>query len=66
MFPARELTAQQSLEIGQGKRIAPTGTGPGELTAGFGPQGHVVALLEDRGRPEERTAKSALVFQAQG
>ena len=66
MFPARELTAQESVEIGQGKRIAPTGTGPGELTAGFDPKGHVVALLEDRGRAEERTAKSVLVFQAQG
>lgn len=66
MFPTRELTAQQSVEIGQGKRIGPTGTGPGELTAGFDPQGHVVALLEDRGHAEERTAKSVLVFQAQG
>ena len=44
-----------------------TGLAPAVVvTAGFDPQGHVVALLEDRGRADERTAKSALVFQAQG
>lgn len=63
LFPARDLSAQESLEVGQGKRIAAS-EAPG-LIAGFDPQGHVVALLEDRGRPESRTAKSALVFQGQ-
>lgn len=64
MFPVRELTDQQSLEIGQGKRIAATGAAePEALTAGFDPQGHVVALLEDRGHPGQRTARSVLVFQ---
>ncbi len=66
MFPVRELTEQESLEVGQGKRIAASGTGPEELRAGFDPHGRVVALLEDRGRPGERSAKSVLVFRAQG
>lgn len=63
MFPARELSASETTDLGHGKRIAATGSS--ELTAGFAPDGGVVALLEDRGNPGERTAKPVLVLRAQ-
>lgn len=62
MFPARELTASETTDLGHGKRITATGTD--ELTAAFAPDGGVVALLEDRGNPGERTAKPVLVLRA--
>ncbi|WP_407656950.1 tRNA pseudouridine(55) synthase TruB [Kocuria soli] len=63
MFPARELSDQETTDLGHGKRIPATGSA--ELTAGFAPDGGVVALLEDRGNPGERTAKPVLVLRAQ-
>lgn len=63
MFPARELTDAESIDLGHGKRISATGSP--ELTAAFAPDGGVVALVEDRGNPGERTAKPVLVLRAQ-
>ncbi len=63
MFPSRELTSQETTDLGHGKRIAATGSA--ELTAAFAPDGGVVALLEDRGNPGERTAKPVLVLRGQ-
>jgi tRNA pseudouridine55 synthase len=56
LFPARELSAEETREIGFGRRIGASGSA--ELTAGFGPAGELVALLRDRGA----SAKPELVF----
>ncbi|MGO3153706.1 MAG: tRNA pseudouridine(55) synthase TruB [Galactobacter sp.] len=56
LFNARELSAEEAVEIGFGRRIPATGTK--ELTAGIGPDGELVALLKDRGQ----NAKPELVF----
>ncbi|MGO1319144.1 MAG: tRNA pseudouridine(55) synthase TruB [Galactobacter sp.] len=56
LFAARELSAEEAVEIGFGRRIPATGTK--ELTAGIGPDGELVALLKDRGQ----NAKPELVF----
>lgn len=63
MFPARELSDQETTDLGHGKRI--TATDSDRVTAAFAPDGGVVALLEDRGNPGERTAKPVLVLRAQ-
>lgn len=56
LFNARELSAEEAVEIGFGRRIPATGTK--ELTAGIGPDGELVALLKDRGQ----NAKPESVF----
>jgi tRNA pseudouridine55 synthase len=56
LFPARELNAEEAREIGFGRRIVASGSK--DLTAGFGPDGQLVALLKDRGA----NAKPELVF----
>jgi len=58
LFPARELSEQESAELGFGRRIAPSGSEA--LTAGFAPDGELVALLQDVGGK----AKPELVFAA--
>ena len=55
-FPARELTADEALELSFGRRIGPSGAGTVEApVAAFAPDGTVVALLADepsgRARP---------------
>ncbi|WP_246180231.1 tRNA pseudouridine(55) synthase TruB [Kocuria coralli] len=62
MFPVRELSQREALDLSHGKRIPATGTR--DLTAAFDPEGRVVALVEDRGNPGERTAKPVLVLRA--
>lgn len=63
MFAVRELTDSESVDVGHGKRIAPSGL-PG-VVAACGPDGGLVALMEDRGNPGQRSAKSVVVFRAQ-
>ncbi|GAA1137362.1 tRNA pseudouridine(55) synthase TruB [Nesterenkonia lutea] len=48
LFPARELTAEETANLGFGRRVTASGTGADpQLTAAFGPQGDLVALLRD-------------------
>jgi tRNA pseudouridine55 synthase len=58
-FPVRELTAAEATALGHGQRIAPSGVDGAERTvAAIGPDGALVALIEDRG-PQ---ARPVLVF----
>jgi tRNA pseudouridine55 synthase len=47
VFPARELTAEETVALGYGQRVPATGT-PG-LHAAVAPDGRLVALVEDAG-----------------
>ncbi len=48
LFPARELTAEETANLGFGRRVTASGTGEDpQLTAAFGPEGDLVALLRD-------------------
>ena len=75
LFPVRDLTAHEARELSFGRAIAPTGTGgapaegtpssgkaPADLVAGRGPDGTVVALLEDGRRAGRDVARPHLVF----
>ncbi|STX15613.1 tRNA pseudouridine synthase B [Kocuria rosea] len=73
LFPVRRLTAAEAQDVAHGRRIGPSaadgggdhgGTPPDHdaVTAGFAPDGRLVALLSDRGHRGERTAKPVLVF----
>ena len=56
LFPNRELTAEETVELSFGRRI---GQNPdGEVTAAFAPDGTLVALLKNKGE----AAKPELVF----
>lgn len=58
-FPVRELTTAEATALGHGQRIAPSGVDGAERTvAAIGPDGALVALIEDRG-PQ---ARPVLVF----
>ena len=70
-FPARELTEEQVRTVRYGQRLEPTGEPTGQPTGGptggpdrpvaaFGPDGSLVALLQDRGDH----ARSLLVVPA--
>lgn len=60
-FPVRELTGPEAVALGHGQRIAPSGVDGAERTvAAIGPDGDLVALIEDRG-PQ---ARPVLVFAA--
>lgn len=48
IFPVRELTADEATALSYGKRIGPSTGGRGTV-AGIGPDGRLVALLEDAG-----------------
>ncbi|MEV7973028.1 tRNA pseudouridine(55) synthase TruB [Cellulomonas sp. NPDC089187] len=49
-FPVRDLTAEEARALGHGQRIAPSGVDGSERTvAALGPDGVLVALIEDRG-----------------
>jgi len=58
LFPARELSDEETRELGYGRRIAASGRDG--LTAAFAPDGALVALVED----VKDKAKPALVFEA--
>ncbi|GAA1119568.1 tRNA pseudouridine(55) synthase TruB [Nesterenkonia jeotgali] len=48
LFPARKLTAEETTNLGYGRRITASGTGDSaQLTAAFAPDGELVALLTD-------------------
>ncbi|MCH8559714.1 tRNA pseudouridine(55) synthase TruB [Nesterenkonia sp. DZ6] len=48
LFPARQLTAEETENLGYGRRITASGTGEDpQLTAAFDPDGELVALLID-------------------
>jgi len=48
LFPARQLTLQETENLGYGRRITASGTGSDpQLTAAFDPEGELVALLVD-------------------
>jgi tRNA pseudouridine55 synthase len=55
-FPRRTLDAAEALDLSHGRRLAPTGT-PGAVGA-FAPDGHCVALVEDR----DGAARASIVF----
>jgi tRNA pseudouridine55 synthase len=59
VFAARELSAEEEQALRHGKRIGASGRGAGPVAA-FGPDGSLVALLEDGGE----TARSLLVVPA--
>ena len=57
LLPNRELTAEEAVEVGFGRKIASSGwDGP---TAAVDPEGRVVAIVEDRGD----AVKSLVVFR---
>ncbi|MGY1711843.1 tRNA pseudouridine(55) synthase TruB [Geodermatophilus sp. SYSU D00758] len=58
VFPARALTAEETVALGHGQRVAATGA-PG-LHAALAPDGRLVALVEDAGR----TARVTVGFPA--
>jgi tRNA pseudouridine55 synthase len=60
LLPARELSPEEAIELSFGRRIAPSGRD--DVTAAFGPDGSLVALLKDAGP----AARPELVFAAQG
>ncbi|GAA1171808.1 tRNA pseudouridine(55) synthase TruB [Nesterenkonia xinjiangensis] len=51
IFAQRELSAEEAENLGHGRRITASGTGaagePDRLTAAFGPEGELIALLKD-------------------
>ncbi|HEY0214885.1 MAG TPA: tRNA pseudouridine(55) synthase TruB [Cellulomonas sp.] len=57
-FPVRELTADEARALSYGQRVPAGGAGSGVTVAAIGPDGVLVALLEDRG-PQ---ARPVLVF----
>ncbi|MCK0116680.1 tRNA pseudouridine(55) synthase TruB [Isoptericola sp. S6320L] len=63
-FEVRELTADESTALGYGQWVAPSGA-EGTL-AGIGPDGRLVALLEDTTRHGERLARPVLVLAPAG
>jgi tRNA pseudouridine55 synthase len=60
LLPARELSPEETIELSFGRRISPSGCD--DVTAAFGPDGSLVALLKDAGP----AARPELVFAAQG
>jgi tRNA pseudouridine55 synthase len=58
VFPVRELTAEEAVAVGHGQRVPATGTAG--LHAAIGPDGRLVALVEDSGR----TARVTVGFPA--
>ncbi|MDP9435750.1 MAG: tRNA pseudouridine(55) synthase TruB, partial [Actinomycetota bacterium] len=59
-FPVRRLDDGEALALSHGRRLAPTGTAA--TVGAFAPDGHCVALLEDR----EGAARPAVVFAPAG
>jgi tRNA pseudouridine55 synthase len=63
-FPVRELSADEARALGYGQWIGPSGRA--ETVAALGPEGTLVALLEDTRRNGERLAKPVLVLAPAG
>lgn len=63
LMPVRELSAEETIELSFGRRISASDQAhsAAEPAAGFAPEGHLVALLEDPGA-EGKHAKAILVF----
>lgn len=57
-FPVRHLTEQEATALGYGQRIPRHGGAREDVVAGLGPDGRLVALLDESGA----TARSAVVF----
>ncbi|MFI6926164.1 tRNA pseudouridine(55) synthase TruB [Nonomuraea spiralis] len=56
-FPRRDVTAEEARVIGHGGRLPAAGLGPGPIGV-FGPEGELLALVEEQGR----VAKPLAVF----
>ncbi|MFI7614133.1 tRNA pseudouridine(55) synthase TruB [Nonomuraea terrae] len=56
-FPRRDVTAEEARVVGHGGRLPAAGLGPGPIGV-FGPDGALLALVEEQGR----TAKPVAVF----
>ncbi|PZR55391.1 tRNA pseudouridine(55) synthase TruB [Xylanimonas oleitrophica] len=63
-LPVRQVTEQEAVDLGFGRWVAPSGR-PGPVAA-VGPDGALVALLEDTRRQGEDLARPVLVLAAQG
>ncbi|MFV2144563.1 tRNA pseudouridine(55) synthase TruB [Isoptericola sp. G70] len=63
-FEVRELTAAETTALGYGQWVAPSGAEGTQ--AGIGPDGTLVALLEDTTRRGERLARPVLVLAPSG
>jgi tRNA pseudouridine55 synthase len=61
LFPVRELSDEEAVDVSHGRRIEPN-AGPDGPFAAFAPDGTLVALLENRGG----AARTALVFAPGG
>ena len=61
-FVVRELTAAEATAVGYGQRIPSEPASRGELVAAFAPDGHLVAMLDERGS----LAKAHVVFAPSG
>jgi tRNA pseudouridine55 synthase len=61
-FPVRELTAPEATAVGYGQRIASRPAGRSQPVAAFGPEGHLVAMLDESGS----LAKAHVVFRPSG
>jgi tRNA pseudouridine55 synthase len=61
-FASRELTASEATAVGHGQRIASQQGSRGQLVAGFAPEGHLVAMLDESGS----LAKAHVVFAPSG
>jgi len=61
-FAVRELTAAEATAVGYGQRIASQPGGNDQPVAGFAPDGHLVAMLDESGS----LAKAHVVFSPSG
>lgn len=57
-FPVRELSEQEAIDLGHGKRLPSTVPGRGEPVAAIGPDGRLVAMLDET----REEARSHVVF----
>jgi tRNA pseudouridine55 synthase len=61
-FAVRELTEAEAIAVGHGQRIPSQLVGRSQPVAAFAPQGHLVAMLDERGT----LAKAHVVFSPSG
>nr|WP_237565500.1 tRNA pseudouridine(55) synthase TruB [Ornithinimicrobium cavernae] len=59
-FPVRHLSAQEAIDLGHGKRLPASAPGRSEPVAAIGPDGRLVAMLDETGE----VARSHVVFPA--
>ncbi|HLS46400.1 MAG TPA: tRNA pseudouridine(55) synthase TruB [Ornithinicoccus sp.] len=60
MFPTRQLTEQEAIDLRHGKRLPAVGPGRAEPVAAIDPDGELVAMLDETGE----VARSHVVFPA--